>query len=141
MKTNFALSTLLMITLLAVPAAHAGDADFLIKKGTLILDDNYNAASQRDKYNTNDDRARRTAPQSDRVFQSQAKLADGILQITRTAGSDHSASVQREVTFTDAVIALRYRTSGKNNFSFNFFSYNTFSKIIKCKLCYYIAIV
>ncbi|MHC4994971.1 MAG: family 16 glycoside hydrolase [Planctomycetota bacterium] len=110
----------LAIALLIAPATHAGEAAALIKKGELILHDDFANGAILGKMATNDERARRTAPPSDKPFVSQARVDDGVLKIVRTAGSDHAASVQRSVTFTDAVITVSYRTRGKNNFSINF---------------------
>lgn len=120
MKSIFACPVLLVAFVFLVgPVAEANDAWELAKKGTLIFHDDFTAGGDRQKWATNDERAKRTAPKTDRRFVSQVSLSDGVMQVRRTEGSDHGASVQKNVAFRDGVILLKYRTTGKNNFSFN----------------------
>lgn len=84
-----------------------------------IVHDDFNREEVGKAWNTNDGRAQRTSGIAEEKFVSQSQIKDNVLQIRRTKGSDHGASVKTAAEFTDAVITLRFRLEGENKFSVN----------------------
>ena len=95
------------------------DAGQLNSQGQLLIDDHFDRLAVGKQWSTNDARALRTSGIEKSRFQSQAKIHDGTLQIRRTEGSDHGASVKTSAEFTDAVIQLRFRLTGEDTFGVN----------------------
>ncbi len=111
---------LLVLLLCVVDASHAAaEAAKGGEDSKLVVDDNFDRSDLGATWSTNDARALRTSGVSQSQFQSQAQIHDGTLQIRRTQGSDHGASVKTPVEFTDAVIELRFHLTGKNTFGVN----------------------
>lgn len=84
-----------------------------------IVHDDFNRAEVGKNWSTNDGRAQRTSGVPKEKFVSQSQIENGVLQIRRTKGSDHGASVKTPAEFTNGEIKLRFRLTGENKFSVN----------------------
>lgn len=89
------------------------------KHGKPLIQDNFDRDTLGDPWTVNDARALRTSKVSPTKFASQAQIRENRLEIRRTQGSDHAASVKTNVRFKNAIFQLKFRLNGKNKFSLN----------------------
>lgn len=90
-----------------------------IARGNLILSDKFDRSLIGQDWWTNDSRAQKSASIAKNKMMPQVTIQDGVLQIRRTAGSDHAAVARTKVQFQNAVITCKFQLSENQKFGVN----------------------
>ena len=108
-----------VITIISAANTPAQTIESAISRADLILSHNFDQPLNAQDWWTNDSRAQKSAKIAKNKMVPQANVKDGVLQIRRTAGSDHAAVARTKVQFQNAVITCKFLLADNQKFSVN----------------------
>lgn len=113
------IGALVLLTTVSVEPAQSQTIENAISRADLVLSNNFTQPLNAQDWWTNDSRAQKSAKIAKNKMVPQANVKDGVLQIRRTAGSDHAAIAKTKVQFKNAVITCKFLLADNQKFSVN----------------------
>lgn len=110
---------LALLATVSIEPARSQIIEKAISRADLVLSNNFAQPLNAQDWWTNDSRAQKSAKIAKNKMVPQANVKDGVLQIRRTAGSDHAAVARTKVQFQNAVITCKFLLADNQKFSVN----------------------